>query len=299
MQGQALRFFSMKRLLRGVFDKISPISEVRMLREEVRQLQCAVHGLSSLALCAVTENSPRYQDPKRLLQHAAQVCSQSGEDGILREIFRRVKSTDRIFAEIGVGDGSENNTAFLLSQGWRGFWIDGNDAFLRTIEKRTDLQGGCLRGISAFVTRENIEAIFAQLQIPAQFDLLSLDIDQNTYYLWEGLSSYRPRVVVVEYNASIPPDIEWKVNYAPDRTWDGTHNFGASLKSFELLARRLGYSLVGCDTLGANAFFVRDDIVGDLFAPPYTAENHYEPPRYALLHRRGHPPSILDRAGDA
>jgi hypothetical protein len=289
----------MKRILRRVFDKISPNSQIKMLREEIQELRYDLHALAALAFNAVSEKSPRYQDPKRLLRHAAQVCSQSGEDGVIHEIFRRVKCTDRVFAEVGVGDGSENNTAFLLSQGWRGFWVDGDDAFLRNIEKRPDLRGGCLRGITAFVTKENIASIFAQLQIPAQFDLLSLDIDQNTYYLWEGLSSYRPRVVVVEYNGTIPPDIEWKVNYAPDRTWDRSHNFGASLKSFELLGRRLGYSLVGCDILGADAYFVRDDIVADHFAPPYTAENHYEPPRYSLHHRRGHLPSILDRAGDA
>jgi hypothetical protein len=227
------------------------------------------------------------------------VCSQSGEDGIIHEIFRRIHPTKRLFVEVGVGDGSENNTAFLLSQGWRGFWIDGNDAFLKNIEKRPDLRGGCLRGLSTFVTKENVGSIFSKLEIPTEFDFLSLDIDQNTFYIWEALDRFRPRVVVVEYNASIPPDIEWKVNYAPDRTWDGTHNFGASLKAFENLGRKLGYSLVGCDILGANVFFVRDDLVADHFAMPFTAENHYEPPRYSLVYRHGHPASILDRAGDA
>ena len=102
----------------------------------------------------------------------------------------------------------------------------------------------------------------------------------------------------MEYNASIPADVDWTVNYAPDRTWDGTHNFGASLKAFELLGRKLGYSLVGCEWVGANAFFVRDDLVADHFARPFTAANHYEPPRYSLVHRHGHPPAILDRAPD-
>jgi hypothetical protein len=102
-------------------------------------------------------------------------------------------------------------------------------------------------------------------------------------------------VVVVEYNAVIPPGLDWKVRYAPDRVWDGSHNFGASLKAFELLGTQLGYSLVGCDFIGVNAFFVRSDLVADKFAAPFTAENHYEPPRYVFLHRRAHPVSILDR----
>jgi hypothetical protein len=123
----------------------------------------------------------------------------------------------------------------------------------------------------------------------------STDIDQNTYYAWEGLSGYRPRVVVVEYNGAVPPDVEWKVRYRSSRIWDGTQNFGASLKGYETLGRRFGYSLVGCDFVGTNAFFVRNDLTADKFAEPFTSENHYEPPRYWMAHRRSHPPAILDR----
>ena len=64
--------------------------------------------------------------------------------------------------------------------------------------------------------------------------------------------------------------------------------FGASLKAFEILGRQFGYSLVGCDILGINAFFVRDDLIDDHFASPFTAENHYDPPRYGLLYRWAH-----------
>jgi hypothetical protein len=240
-------------------------------------------------------NLPRYSDPRRLQRYASQVNSQNGEDGIIHEILRRVGSTNRLFAEVGVGDGSENNTAFLLSQGWKGFWIDGSDAFVKTVNQRQDFQDGCLKWLVSFVRKENISELFEQLGIPEEFDLLSLDIDQNTYYAWEGLQRYRPRVVVLEYNAAIPADVNWKVRYEPHRTWDGSQNFGASLKAFELLGRQLEYSLVGCDFIGANAFFVRNDLLSDRFAAPFTAENHYEPPRYALIHRRGHHRAILDR----
>jgi hypothetical protein len=46
------------------------------------------------------------------------------------------------------------------------------------------------------------------------------------------------------------------------------------------LAATKGYSLVGCGLTGVNAFFVRDDCVGARFLAPFTAEQHYEPPRY-------------------
>jgi hypothetical protein len=239
------------------------------------------------------QRHPRYADPLRLPRCALQINSENGEDGIIHEIFRRVSLSSRVFAEVGVGDGTENNTAFLLSQGWKGFWIDASDHFQRALNKQRGAAEN-LRWLVSFVRKENVAALFKQLGVPKEFDLLSLDIDQNTYYAWEGLHEFRPRVVVVEYNAALPPDVDWKVAYDGDRKWDGTQNFGASLKAFELLGRRLGYSLVGCEFIGSNAFFVRDDLVADRFAAPFTSENHYEPPRYALSNRRVHVKAILD-----
>jgi hypothetical protein len=271
-------------------------SVYRML-EQVRSELEAVRAMEAVRVESLElARNPRYREPGRLPRHAFQVNSQNGEDGIIQEIFRRIGPGGRVFVEVGVGDGTENNTAFLLSQGWRGFWIDGSDEFLHAIAARPDLQDGCLNTLVAWVDRDNAASLFRKLGVPAEFDLLSLDIDQNTYYAWEVLHEFHPRVTVVEYNAAIPPEVYWKARYAPGRDWDFTQNFGAGLKALEKLGDRLGYCLVGCDFCGVNAFFVRRDLAGDQFAGPFTAENHYEPPRYpALLHRRGHPRAILDR----
>jgi hypothetical protein len=153
-----------------------------------------------------------------------------------------------------------------------------------------------LKGKVAFINKENINQILAEMECPKEFDLLSLDVDQNTYHVWDGLMDYRPRLIVVEYNATIPPEIDWKCTYSPDRTWDGTANFGASLKALELLGLKKGYHLVGCDFSGVNAFFVRSDLVAEgLFKSPYTSENHYQPPRHPGPDQaQGHPRSLLD-----
>jgi hypothetical protein len=51
-----------------------------------------------------------------------------------------------------------------------------------------------------------------------------------------------------------------------------------------------GYRIVGCCFAGSNAFFVRDDLCGDLFVEPATAEEHFEPERYfARFLPAGHP----------
>ncbi len=280
------RRFPLYRELLQIRDALNRIDTASGAIRTMEAIRC--HGLE-------LENHPRYREPRRLHRYLFQVNSQNGEDGIIHEIFRRIDTSNRVFVEVGVGDGTENNTAFLLSQGWTGFWIDGSDAFRRTIHARRDLQNGCLTSSVFFVDKENIAGLFEQLGVPKDFDLLSLDIDQNTFYIWEALREFAPRVVVVEYNAAILPDIDWKVQYVANRTSDGTQNFGAGLKAFEKLGTQLGYSLVGCDFIGVNAFFVRQDLVADKFADPFTAENHYEPPRYHYVHRRGHARAILDR----
>jgi hypothetical protein len=54
----------------------------------------------------------------------------------------------------------------------------------------------------------------------------------------------------------------------------------------EEIGREMGYALVGCGMAGVNAFFVREDLVGDKFCAPFTARNHYEPPRHYLSTQR-------------
>jgi hypothetical protein len=124
--------------------------------------------------------------------------------------------------------------------------------------------------------------------------LLSIDIDGNDYWIWKALQQYKPRVVVIEYNAMFPPPVRWVQKYEAAFAGDGTSHYGASLESLELLGAALGYRLVGCTLGGVNAFFVRDDCSPEAFAQPATAENLYEPQRYFLLR----PPAYQPRFGE-
>ena len=293
----------MKQFFKQIYKKLPVIRELREIKQELVQSRIiqtnAAHSALIRSVDFELSNHPRYADPLRLLRFESQVSSQAGEDGIIHEIFRRIGSTNRIFAEIGVGDGTENNTSFLLSQGWTGFWIDLDDSFIKTIQHRPDLPADCLSYKVASINRENAATLFAELQVPTEPDLLSIDVDQNTLFVWEGLETYRPRVVVIEYNSVIPPDVEWSVNYDPNRSWDGSQNVGSSLKSIELLGSKFGYSLVGCNFTGTNAFLVRSDLVAGKFSEPFTAENHYEPPRGSTIPPRQFDRTILDRKLDS
>ena len=235
-------------------------------------------------------NNPKYANNKRLNKYEHQVFSQNGEDGIITEIFNRIGATNKYFVEFGVTDGLESNTLNLLYKQWQGLWIEGNAEDTKKINTRfADFIGDKKLTVkNQFITAANIESIFKDAGVPGDMDLLSVDIDYNTYHVWEAITNYKPRVVVVEYNSTFSPDMHFVVKYGADRTWDGTSYFGASLLALEQLGKSKGYNLVGCVFTGTNAFFVREDLTADLFEAPFTSENHYEPNRDFLYYRNGH-----------
>lgn len=282
---------------RRLYHRLPLLRELGAMHDTLpKQLQNVQRLLQEEQILRLLQD-PRYAASKRLNRYEHQVFSQNGEDGILREIFRRINTRDRTFVEIGVGTGQTNNTTFLLTQGWRGHWIEGSGRSVEAIRRRfrAPLTDGRLSLVHAEVTAENIAELLQRAAVPAEPDLLSLDIDRNTWWvLSAALKAIRPRVVAVEYNATYPADVDWVVEYDAARWWNRTSYFGASLKAFERLGREHGLRLVGCDLTGVNAFFVREELAGNHFEDPPTAEALYEPARYYLARTHGHPPAFSD-----
>jgi hypothetical protein len=176
------------------------------------------------------------------------IYSQNGEDGVIESIFREIGTTNRVFVEIGVGDGSENNTRHLVESGWSGLWVDKISPEEITVKPHGARYTKCM------VNAENVNQVLSGDSVPKTFDLLSIDIDGVDYWVWKAIK-YRPRVVVIEYNGLIPPPLSQVVPYDPNFAWEplSTH-FGASLSALHGLACKNGYSLLYCN--GVNAFFV-------------------------------------------
>lgn len=235
-------------------------------------------------------SNPRYSSGKKLNRFEYQVFSQYGEDGILSEIFNRIGTTNKYFIEFGVENGTECNTTYLLLKGWNGLWIESNSGHVSSINNsfKKKIEEKKLALLNSFITAENIQELFKKANAPAEPDLLSIDIDGNDYYVWKAISDYRPRVIVIEYNAIFRPGDHFIVPYDSTAVWDGSSNFGASLESYYELGLEKGYKLVGCNFSGVNAFFVREDLISNHFEPPYTPAVHYEPPRYFLHKKDGH-----------
>jgi len=120
-----------------------------------------------------------------------------------------------------------------------------------------------VRVIPAKVTRENINQLFSENGFTGGIDLLSIDIDGNDYWVWQAIDIVNPRIVVIEYNASMGNTESLTVAYDPDFDRFAKHPLGfyhgASLIALTKLAQVKGYILAGCDSTGTNAFFIRGD----------------------------------------
>ena len=230
---------------------------------------------------------PQFKDDKCLARYGFKVYSQTDEDGIIEEIFTRIGVESKYFVEIGVSEDGrlENNTLYLLLKGWKGAWLEANSNSVTCLNEKCSnlIAVHQLKVKNAFIDVENAERLFSECCVPVNLDLLSIDIDGNDYWIWRAIKSYQPRVVVIEYTAGFGPTAEWIMKYDPKWVSKGTRAQGASLKSLEKLGYEKGYSLVGCNFSGINAFFVRQDLAGDKFLEPYIAEIHYQAPKNHLL----------------
>jgi hypothetical protein len=193
------------------------------------------------------------------------VFSQWGEDGILQHLLRHVPITKKIFVEFGVENYLESNTRFLLiNNNWAGLVIDGSSTHVDYIKRDEIYWRYNLKAECAFITKDNINDLIGRNGISGEIGLLSVDIDGNDYWVWEAIDSVVPSLVVSEYNSRFGPDRAVTVPYDPAFVRSKAHHtniyYGASLAALCALGKRKGYSFVGCNRAGNNAFFVRNDL---------------------------------------
>lgn len=223
-----------------------------------------------------------------LNKHGAKYFSQNDEDGITLEIIRRLEIKTGVFAEFGVGDGSENNSLILLAHGWKGFWAGGEELCFDHGKNPNRFAF-----FKKWINRQNIVDIYeAGLKaIDEQgVDIFSLDLDGNDCYLIEELLSagISPKLFIVEYNSKFPPPIKWKISYDENHVWAFDDYFGASLAEFDDLMRRSGYTLICCNFSGSNAFFVKNELMRHFPDVPEDIAVIFHGPQYYPLQSYGH-----------
>jgi hypothetical protein len=192
------------------------------------------------------------------------IFSQWGDDGIIHFLVNYLDILDKRFVEFGVENYTECNTRFLLiNDNWSGLIMDGSEENMSSVKKDNIYWRHDLTAVGTFVTAENIDQLLSEYNFTGEIGLLHIDIDGNDYWVWNAISVVNPVIVIVEYNSLFGYDKPWTVPYDASFVRSKAHYsnlfYGTSLLSICDLANEKGFSFIGCNSNGNNAYFVRND----------------------------------------
>jgi hypothetical protein len=203
-----------------------------------------------------------------LQDYEFKIFSQWGEDGIIQRLINNIEIKHKTFIEFGVETFVEANCRFLMMHdNWRGFVMDGSAENINFLKQSYFYWRYDLKAVSAFITRDNINALLEHSGFDADVGILSVDLDGVDYHVLEAINGFSPRILICEYNATFGEKRAISVPYDPQFRRTAKHSsnlyFGASLPAMVHLASKKGYSLVGTNSAGHNAFFVRNDLLNE------------------------------------
>src|SRR3989344_1365237 len=199
------------------------------------------------------------------------VYSQFGDDGIIQYLINiiNLKIYEKRFVEIGVENYLESNTRFLLiNNNWDGLLLDSDTKNTSFIKRDEIYWKHNITAVCKFITIENIQNILKTHKFDHDLGILSLDIDGNDYWIWRAIKTVRPVIVIIEYNSLYGPNeavtVPYKSNFDRFREHFSGLYWGSSLKALCLLGKEKGYTFIGTDSAGNNAYFIRNDRVRKL-----------------------------------
>ena len=231
--------------------------------------------------------------------------SEFEEDGHLLYLLTLAGSGTRTVVEISSQDGRTcMATNLLVHHRWRGFLFDGDPVFVAE-GRRFFARHPATRALppimqSEWFTRDNVNRVLASVGVPQEVDVLSLDIDGNDLHLWNAMT-LRPRILICEFNNMVPSERALTIPYQADFDYaaqpaDQALFRSASLAAYVAVSRRKGYRLVGLNSLGFNAIFLRDDVLAaempEISASVLDANPHVTEFRAKLWPRLKHLPWI-------
>ena len=171
--------------------------------------------------------------------------------------------------EFGVESGLEGNSVYLADvAGWSGLFMEADDGCFKQLQRKYIAREGCRRS-RRWSRRRTSKRCFEAAGVPLEPDVMSIDVDGQDYWIWEGISRYRPRLCSSSTTAAI--DVRRRLVQPRGSERVGSH----------LLLRRVagqsdpagepkGYRLVHTELSAINAFFVREDLAEGAF--PAAAE---------------------------
>ena len=247
-----------------ILDKITVFfkffNNLQIISQKIDNLRLAI-GLNNSLLNDTDRNKSSIND------YEFKVFSQFGDDGILQYLIKNIDIKNKTFVEFGVENYEEANTRFLLeNNNWDGLIIDSSSKHISHIKKQNYYWKFKLKVQESFITIENINNTLEKNKINGEIGILSIDIDGNDYWIWKAINQVDPQIIVIEYNArfgktnSVSIPYEEKFNRSNNKKSKNII-YGASLEALHKLGKSKGYSLIGTNLNGNNAYFIKNNLL--------------------------------------
>ena len=256
----------MKKIIQILRNLFSLKNELDQLKRENNALKTRQNNLQVLiGNLFSTVNKQHYNQFISNIQQAEyKVFSQWGDDGIIQFLIDYIEIKEDTFIEFGVENYTEANTRFLLiNNNWKGMIIDGSKENIDSVKQDKIYWRYDLTAIHAFVTEKNINQLLKENNFIGEIGILHIDIDGNDYWIWKTISVIDPIIVIMEYNSVFGDEKTWTIPYQDDFSRNKAHYsnlyYGSSLLALCDLATEKGYSFIGSNSNGNNAYFVRTD----------------------------------------
>lgn len=238
-------------LLRDCFDEICGITN----RTEIYMSCCRITDqekkpIFSRGYCHEKRFFPLWNKYKHCIN------SQTGEDGIMEEIFNIIGFQSRYAVEFGAWDGIylSNIKNLIDNHSFSALYIEGDpERAYEGIKNYEQIKDRVHYAVGYVQHRKDklLDDFLEEDNAPHDIDLLSIDIDGVDYHVWKSLEKYRPRVICIEYNQytsnrviEIPP-------------LDECQSVGASAMALVELGAKKGYQLVAATEF--NLIFVANE----------------------------------------
>lgn len=220
-------------------------------------------------------------------KYCKNIYSQNGEDGIIEQLLKELEIKNGTFCEFGASDGIASSNTYNLIKNYNFSGI--------AIELDKSLYQKCLENYKYFSNvqvfhggvfyndiNHNLNAWLKKGNLPYDLDLLSIDIDYDDYYVWQNLTEFNPKIVIIETNSYRDPIFEELPGKPSDQ-----YNIDL-LKQWCPARLAAGCSFISAVSLGlkkgyiplaytGNITFVRKDLIHKLVKFPYKiSDNPYD-----------------------
>lgn len=169
----------------------------------------------------------------------------SDEEALVTRYLASLPIAHRYCVDIAAQDGiGGSQTLALFKSGWHGVAVEYDAKVFATLAAFYSAFDEVAL-VRAKVTPASVRDLLRAAGCPRDFGFLSLDIDSYDYFILEQiLAEFRPTVMCVEINESIPPPLRFTVCYDPGQFWRGDHFQGQSIAQCDALCRKHGYQIL-------------------------------------------------------